>query len=424
MIRDTSAQDVVIDTAPRRKQRIRIGAAAAAAVALALVIIVPAYQRWSSAEISVPRERLRIATVERTDFVRDVGVTGRVVAAVSPTLYASALGTVDLKVHAGDTVEKGQVLAVIDSPEVLNELAREKSSLESLSVAWERQKIETRSRQLQNQQAVDLAKVRLDAAKREADRAKLSYDEGVMSRQEMEKAFDELATADVEYKHAVENADLAKDSLAFELRTARLDVDQQQLTVKNLERRVDELTMRSPVSGMVGNVAVDQKASVAANAPVLTVVDLTALEIEAQIPESYADALGLGMPAEINYGTSKYSGLVAAVSPEVQNAQVTTRIRFDGNAPQDLRQNQRVAVRIVMETKDDVLTVQRGPFVESGSGRMAYVVRDGLAVRTPIRAGSISVNKVEIVEGLKEGDQVVISSTDGFENAETVYLTD
>lgn len=424
MIRDTSAQDIRIDPAPLRRRRLKTAAIVAGAIALLLVVVLPAYNRWASAEISVPLERLRIATVERTDFVRDVGVTGRVVAAVSPTLYASALGTVTLEVNAGDTVEKGQVLAVIDSPEVVNELAREKANLESVSVAWERQKIETRSAELQNQQAVDLAKVRLDAAKREAERAKLSFDEGVMSRQDMEKTYDELATAEVEYKHAVENAALAKDSLAFELRTRRLEVDQQELLVKNLQRRADELTIRAPVAGMVGNLAVEQKATVAANTPVLTVVDLTALEVEAQIPESYADALGLGMPAEINYGTSTYPGIVTAVSPEVNNAQVTTRVRFDGDAPQDLRQNQRVSVRIVMETKDDVLTVQRGPFVESGSGRMAYVIRDGLAVRTPIQVGSTSVNSVEIVDGLKEGDRIVISSTDSFENADTVYLTD
>lgn len=424
MIRDTSAQDVVIDPRPARRRKIKTAAIVTGALAVVVAFAWPAYTRWASAEISVPIDRLRIATVERSNFVRDVGVTGRVVAAVSPTLYAAALGTVTLEVRAGDTVEKGQVLATIDSPEVMNELAREQANLESVQVAWERQKIETRSAELKNQQAVDLAKVRLDAARREADRAKLSFDEGVMSRQEMEKAFDELAMAEVEYKHAVENAALAKESLAFELRTRKLDVDQQQLLVKNLQRRVDELTIRSPVDGMVGNIAVDQKATVAANAPVLTVIDLTALEVEAQIPESYADALGLGMPAEINYGTSTYPGVVTAVSPEVNNAQVTTRVRFEGDAPQDLRQNQRVSVRVVMETKDDVLTVQRGPFVESGSGRMAYVIRDGLAVRTPILVGSTSVNKVEIAEGLKEGDRIVISSTDSFDNADTVYLTD
>ena len=58
--------------------------------------------------------------MERGNFTRDVGVTGRVVAAVAPTLYASALGTVSLDVQAGDRVEIGQALATIESPEVVN----------------------------------------------------------------------------------------------------------------------------------------------------------------------------------------------------------------------------------------------------------------------------------------------------------------
>ncbi|MCW8196204.1 HlyD family efflux transporter periplasmic adaptor subunit [Proteobacteria bacterium 005FR1] len=424
MIRDTSAQDLVVDAGPARRRKIKTFSLIGGALALLLTVAVPAYNRWARSEIAIPLDRVRMATVERGDFVREVGVTGRVVAAVAPTLYAAALGSVTLEVQAGDNVEQGQVLARIDSPDVINELDRARANLESLTVAWERQKIETRSAQLQNQQAVDLAKVRLDAAQREAERATLSHEKGVMSRQEMEKALDEKAMADVEYKHAVENASLAKDSLAFELRTAKLEVDQQQLVVDNLQRRSDELIIRSPVNGMIGNVAVEQKATVAANTPLLTVVDLSALEVEAQIPESYADALGLGMPGEISYGSSTYQGIVTAVSPEVHNSQVTTRVRFDGDVPQDLRQNQRVSVRIVMEVKEDVLTVQRGPFLDSGSGRMAYVVRDGLAIRTPIQAGSASVNEVEIVSGLQAGDRVVISSTDVFKNAESVYLSD
>lgn len=424
MIRDTSAQDVVIDPAPKRKRQLYAAGGGLAVLLIALLIIVPAWQRWASSDISVPLERLRIATVERSDFVRDVGVPGKVVAAVAPTLYSPAQGTVTLNVQAGDSIEFGLPVATIDSPEIVSELEREKSRLESLLLDFERQKIENRTEQLRNKQAVDLAKVKLDAARREADRARLSFDEGIMSQQEMEKSLDELATSEVEYEHAVENAALASDGLAFDLRTNELAVDQQEMLVGNLQRRADELTILSPVTGMVGNVATSQKAVVAPNTPLLTVVDLTAMEIEAQIPESYADALGLGMPAEITYGNSTYEGLVAAVSPEVQNAQVTARVRFADEAPQDLRQNQRVSVRIVMETKEDVLTVQRGPFLESGSGRMAYRIEDGMARRVPIQIGSTSVNRVEIARGLEAGDRIVISSTDTFDNADTVYLTD
>jgi HlyD family secretion protein len=424
MIRDTSQQDEVIEPGNRRRRRaIWLTAIVCLSIA-ALVLLIPNWQRWASADISVPRERLRIATLAHRDFVRDVNAPGRVVAAVAPTLYAPAMGTVTLEVQAGDEVAEGQVLARIESPEILNQLAREQSTLESLTLAWELQKIETRTQALGNQQTVDLAQVNLNAARREAARAEQSQQRGILSERELERAQDELALAEVSFKHATESAELANERLEFELRSSRLAVDQQQLTVDDIQRRANALLVRAPVTGLIGNVAIEQKAAVDRNTPLLTVVDLRAMEIEAQIPESYADSLGLGMPAVISYGNNTYQGVVAAVSPEVQAAQVTTRIRFADVAPGDLRQNQRVSTRIVMETKDNVLTVQRGPFLESGAGRVAYRVEQGVAHRVPMQIGSISVDQVEIIDGLNAGDEIIISNTDAFEDAATVYLTE
>ena len=94
--------------------------------------------RYSGAGVSVDRSRVSIATVERGSFVRDISADGQVVAAVSPTLYANALGTVTLKVHAGDTVSKGQVLAVVDSPDLTAKLSQEEATLASLRIDWQR----------------------------------------------------------------------------------------------------------------------------------------------------------------------------------------------------------------------------------------------------------------------------------------------
>jgi len=151
-------------------------------------------------------------------------------------------------------------------------------------------------------------------------------------------------------------------------------------------------------------------------------VDLSQLEVQIQIPESYADGLALNMPAEITYGSSTYTGKLVAVSPEVQNNQVTGRVRFAGGEPKGLKQNQQVQVRIVMDSRDNTLMVQRGQFVDSGGGHMAYVVRDGIGTRTPISIGATSIGSVEILDGLKEGDTIIISDTSAFDSAKTVYI--
>jgi HlyD family secretion protein len=422
MIRDTSAQDAVIDPAPAQRRRRRLVLGGVAAAALCVAAVSPALTRWSAADLSVDGSQLRYATVTRSRFVSDVAVQGQVVAAVSPTLYAATAGTVSTSVNAGDKVSKGQPLAAIDSPELLSEFERERSTLLSLQAAFERQRIQTRAENAGNQQTVDLALVTLKAAERELERYRNAFQQGLVSRQEHDRREDQLAEAQVRYEHAVQNAKMQAEKLSFELRTSELDVERQRGVVANFERRVDELTVRSPVDGMVGSIAVQQRAAVTPNQPLLTVVDLSVFEIELAVPESYADDLALDMPAEITYGSSKFPGRLTSISPEVRNSQVVGRVRFAGDAPADLRQNQRVSVRIVLEEKPDALIVDRGAFFESGGGRVAYRVDDGVAHRTPIATGASSIAKVEITQGLAEGDQIVISSLEPFGRAETVLI--
>jgi HlyD family secretion protein len=423
-IRDTSAQDTAIDPAPARKRRLRILIASAVGALVLIAIAMPAFVRWLDAEISVPRERVRIAKVTRGPFVRDTSAQGVVVAAVSPTLFSPAAGYVTYSVQAGDTVKKGQVLGMVSSPQLENELAREQATAESLEVAVARQAIETRKELLTNQQTKDNAEVSIRAAERELKRAEEAWQSRAISQRDYEKARDDLTTARLAHEHAIENAALEKESLEFELKTRRLERDRQRLLVQDLKRRVDELTLRSPVDGVVGTLAVNQKAAVAANAALISVVDLTAFEIEFQLPESYADDIGLGMQAEVAYGQKNYAATVTAISPEVKQNQVTGRLRFSGEVPPGLRQNQRVSSRIILEAHDDALTVQRGSFVDSGGGRVAYVVEDGLARRTPIRLGATSISAVQIASGLEDGDEIIISGTDTFGDAEIVRLTD
>ena len=130
------------------------------------------------------------------------------------------------------------------------------------------------------------------------------------------------------------------------------------------------------------------------------------------------------MPAEITYAGKVYPGEVTAMSPEVRQGEVTGRVRFRGDMPQGLRQNQRVSVRVLMDRRDGVLKVERGAFYEAGGGATAYVVRDGIAERKPIKTGAASVREVEITGGLAEGDQIVISDTDEFKDAARVLLAD
>ena len=387
--------------------------------------VTPAVQRWANASVSVPVDRVRVATVTRGDLVQDVSVQGRVVAAVSPTLYATASGTITLLAEAGERVLEGQVLATVVSPELTNQLQQAESTLEQRKMELERQRIESRQLALEKRKAADLADVALVAANREKRRADEAHARGVIPPIDFEKAQDDLRNAELAHKHAVADADLFDERLAFELRASEFDVDRQGLFVEDLRRQVDALSITSPVSGIVGDLLVDQKAAVARDMPVMAVVDLTRFEVDAQIPESYADDLAIGMTAEVLVGGDRFPGQLVAVSPEIVGNQVASRVRFSGDTPSNLRQNQRLTVRVLLAEHNDVMMVQRGQFLDSGGGRIAYLVSEkGMAEKRRIETGARSLGAVEIVAGLQPGDTIVISNLDAFRSAETVLLTD
>jgi HlyD family secretion protein len=395
------------------------------AVITLIWMIIPAFQRWSSATISVPLERVRIATVIRGDLVRDVSVQGRVVAAVSPTLYASAPGRITLLVEAGARVKEGDILATIDSPELTSNLQQVQATLDQQSMELERQRIESRQLSLDKRKAADLADVALVAAKREKRRADDAHERKVISIIDFEKSQDDLRNAELAYQHAIADADLFEERLAFEIKASELSRDRQQLLVTDVQRQVNDLSISSPVSGIVGDLLVSQRAAVSRDTPVMAVVDLSQFVIDALVPESYADDLAIGMHAEILVAGKAYAGQLVAVSPEIVANQVRSRIRFSDDMPGNIRQNQRLTTRILLEERPAVLTLQRGQFLESGGGRIAYLYHDeGFAERREIKIGGRSLSAVEIESGLQEGDKVIISSIEQFRGADTVLISD
>ena len=422
MIRDTSAQDRKIKQEPQHGKRwLKIGIAAVALVVL-LAFVAPTAARLFSSDSSASMSRLRIAEVKRGTLTRDVSVQGSVVAAVSPTLYATSAGTVILKINAGDKVTRDQVLAEVVSPQLSNRLQQEQATRESLEIDVQRAGLDHRKQQLAAKKLLDQAMIDRQAAKREVERTQRAFDAGAMSEMDLLRTKDALAKADINVANAEADMKLDIESLAFELKSKRLALDRQRLLAENLQREVEELKVRSPVDGQVGQLIVQQRANVVANAPILTVVDLSALEIEIKVPEVFAHDLGIGMAAEIRDSSGNYNGTISAVSPQVIDGQVSGRIRFGDKKPVGLRQNQRLTTRILMDEHPNVLMVERGPFVDSGAGRVAYVVRDGVAERTPIEVGATSLNAVEIISGVKEGDRIVISGTDQFNGAQRVAL--
>lgn len=421
-IRDTSGQDQMLARSGRQLRRrwLLVGALALVLVLLAGWLV----SSWSAGSHSLDGAGVRIAVVKRGDLVRDISAEGRVIAANSPILYAIAGGTVTLEVVAGDVVKKGQLLAVVDSPELRSRLAQEEASLASLEAEAGRAGLDAQITLSMAQRALDQAEVDRQAAARDLERFRVAHAGGAIAELDVARAGDALRKAELGLEHARREFALQEKGSGLDGRNKQLQADRQRAVVDELQRQVDLLTLRAPFDGQVGQVLVDQFTNVAANTGVLGVVDLSLFEVEIKVPESFARDLAIGMNAQLNSGgNTSFAATVSAVSPEVVNGEVTARLRFVDGQPAGLRQNQRMRARVVLDTRQDVLMVERGPFLDQGGGNFAYVMEGSVAVRRPVRMGVSSLSAVEVIDGIAEGERVVVSGADRFDAAARVRIS-
>jgi HlyD family secretion protein len=420
--RDTSEQDRPLAPTSRRwPWLLAAGVAVAAAVSL---LGGGRVQRLLSADTTVSMARLSVATVDVGPLTRDVAGEGRVVAAQSPTLYAPGAGTVTLAVRAGDPVKTGQVLATVDSPELTNRLAQERSNVDALRADLARTEVEARQQVAALQSAYENARIDQQTAQNDLARQTQAFEAGATARMQVERAQDALAKAKLALDQAAGLRGLKTDSLALDVQARKSALARQQLLVADLERQVAELQVRSPVDGQVGQLFIADRSNVGRDARLMSVIDLSALEVQMQVAESFARELQPGMPGEISGNGQRWAGQVSSVSPEVVNGEVSARLRFAGAQPEQLRQNQRLSVRVLLDRRDKVLGVARGSFVDEGGGAHAYVLRGGVAEKVAVRLGARSLERVEVLSGLKAGERVVISGAESFKGAERVLIAD
>ena len=419
MIQDTSGQDIIKQASVTSKLKLP---AIFGIVALLVSGLVWSSMDSDSIATSIKRSELRFATLERGTLVRDIPTTGKIVAANAPVLYSPEQGSVTLIAKPGDTVKQGDIVASIESHKLTNNLKQQQALLEGMRSSLERARLDARRQQLKAQQTLDMAKVDLEAADRESRRGDQLIESKLISKIDFEKSKDDLHKAKLLFAHAGQEAQLMKDTLSFELKNTALEVQRQALVVNELERQVAALNIKAPVAGIIGNWLTEQKARIAQSQPILTVVDLSAFEAELAVPESYADELGIGMAVELSFGSVMVTGELASISPEVRNREVTARVRFEQNDSLQLRQNQRLSARVLLEHRPNVLMVKRGAFVTSGGGREVYVMHDDIAEKTAIQLGARSMSHIEVIQGGEVGDVWVTSSIEPFKKAEQVLV--
>jgi HlyD family secretion protein len=423
MIADTQSQDQIV-LAPNKNLPKKL-------IIILLVILTllyvsfPTLSQWYSSIPSVDSDSLTIDSVIRGELVRDVAVSGKAVAANAPQLYNTEKGQITLLAKPGETVLQNQIVARLVSPELDALIKQQESTLEQLSINSNRGILEDKVAQLDLESNMNTAQSALNVAKREKQRAEISFKKQIISEIDWMKSQDTLADANLFFQHAKKRVDLAKERLDFERKNRDFLVKKQQLILNELVRRHQALEIKAPLNGVVGNWLVAQKNTLVANTAIMTIVDLSKYEAELSVPEFYADDLGLGLVVAMQISGQQITGEIIAISPEIKGNQVKVRAKLTSSIDIQLRQNQRINARIEFEKKSNVLMVKRGAFIGALAAQFAFIkLDDNTAKKIAITTGAKSVEYVELISGVAENDQIIISDYQDFNHADEIHLTD
>ena len=423
MIQDTQSQDQQITK--RKSNKVKYGLISLALISVFVLVSYPSISMWYDGTPRVEQSKITTAKIQRGELTRNISVSGKIVAANAPQLYSAEQGKINLLAKPGETVELGQVVAEVSSPELKSLVEQQESTLEQLKIDNRRAELADLEAQLNLEQQMNAALSALNVANREYQRADISFTKNIVSEVDWLEKKDALGATKLAYTHAEKQVKLAEKRLQFEQQNRQFHVKKQELVLVELQRRLSELAIKAPVSGVVGNWLVAQKNQVAAHTAVMTIVDLSEYEAEIAVPEFYADDLGIGLPVSLTVAGQNLTAKIIAISPEIKANQVQVRAEISTNGAISLRQNQRVSAQIEFEKRLNALFVKRGSFIGTNEGKYLYkLTANNLAEKVMYTAGINNVEHLEILSGLQEGDEVIISEYDDFNGANQLYINE
>ncbi|HEX8851930.1 MAG TPA: HlyD family efflux transporter periplasmic adaptor subunit, partial [Pyrinomonadaceae bacterium] len=216
----------------------------------------------------------------------------------------------------------------------------------------------------------------------------------------------------------------SKRSSEAQLAAQRARVNQMQALYALRRRQVESLKVRAGIAGVLQELPVQVGQSVNPGTVLARVAQPTRLKAELRIPEVMAKDVLVGQSASIDTRNGVIPGHVIRIDPAAEQGTVTVDVALDGALPQGARPDLSVDGTIELERLENVLYVGRPAFGQAQSTVGMFRLEEGgkAASRVQVRLGRSSVNTIEILEGLKEGDEVILSDTAAWDNYNRVVL--
>ncbi len=404
----------------KRRRQIILIAVAGLAVILAGIFIAglePAAPR-------VDRGTVWTDTVKRGEMLREVRGPGSLVPKSIRWLAAETDARVErIVVKPGARVEPDTVILELSNPVVLDQLAAAEADHVSAQADYLARQIELESMVLDQRARLAGFEAEYEGARLQAEaEGQLSAD-GIISRIQYQRS--QLSADSLKVRVDMERDRLAntRQNIGKQLEAERARIAQLVRTRDLRQRQVDALQLTAGIEGVLQQVPVEEGQQVMAGSNLARVARPDVLMAELRIAETQAKDILIGQPVRVDTRNGIVAGEVIRIDPAVQGGTVQVDVDLLDPLPAGARPDLSVDGTIQIERLADVLHVGRPAFGQPESQTTLFRINgDGSAVRVPVALGRASVNLIEVVNGLSEGEQVILSDTSAWDQYDRIRL--
>ncbi len=417
---DISRPDLKAKKRKRQALMIAVGVVVLAAVTFLVMRLKPASP-------TVDRSTVWTDTVKRGPMVRQVRGLGTLVPredAIRQIPAQTEATVVRIRTLPGSIVKADTVLVELNDPQLSQEALDAELSLKEARADLSNVEVKVQSDLMAQKSAAATVNADYKQAQRQAQTDKSLYSLGVISglayNGSQGKA-DELSTRN---KLEEQTVDINEKAIESQLAVQQAKVAQAQAIYELKKQQLDALNVRAGINGVLTDLPLAVGQHVTLGTMLAQVVQPNQLKAQLKIAETQARDIRLGQPASIDTHNGLADGTVSRVDPAVQNGTVTVDVELVGNLPDGARPDLSVDGTIDLERLHDVLYVGRPAFGNESSTISLFRLDqdDKGAVRVPVKVGKVSVNAIQVIEGLHQGDTVILSDMSRYDTTDRIRL--
>jgi len=383
----------------------------------AIPLITWGLSRLKPAAPSVDRATVWIDSVKRGPMVRDVRGLGTLVVEQYMWIPAEFESRVDkINFLPGATVHPNEVIMVLSEPQMELDAADLEWQIKAAEANLENLRVTLESQQLAQKATTQQVKSDMEQAQLQSDRDSQLTKLGLKSDLDTKLSVAKWQELKGRYALSKEQLDISDKSIQAQMDAQKVQIEKLQAAYKLKKEQVDQLTIRSPTNGtltQLGTTAMPLEVGmrVAPGTILAKIAQPNKLKATLKIPETQVKDVAIGQVASIDTRNGIIPGHVSRIDPAAVNGTVDVDVTLEGALPPGARPDLSVDGTITLERLSDVLYVGR-PVVGQPGAKITLFKLDGDgkdAQRVPVSLGRSSVNNIEVVDGLKVGDQVILS---------------